>query len=100
MREQVHTRWVEHTQSVHHPNNAPSARRQRLITRISYLQSQYAQCCPQHTHQFFLDTTDNTHTFTTLQNWLYLHESVINKAIILHRQHNLLRQSLITAHFQ
>lgn len=99
LRELVHTRWVEHTQSIHHPANVISARRQRLLTRISHLQSQYTECCPQHTHQFFLDTNDSHHTFTTLQNWLHLHESVIEKVIILHRQNHLLTQSLITTFF-
>ena len=95
----IHGMWIDYTKLFHKPDKGPTATQQRLATKICHLQKMYAQACPHHSHQFFIDSeTASSQPVSHLRNWLKLYEPIVMTAAKLQRQAEKLQQHLLT-HF-
>lgn len=99
--ESMHSMWIDHTSSIHQPNDQCTATHFCLCQQICKLQEDHKSLCPRDDHWFHLTEDQFTeYTETKLYNWINLFEDLVQHQMKLWRHANHLNQSLLTDFFR
>jgi hypothetical protein len=102
---QIGIAWNLHNEHIHRKDAKvqDTDLRGRLILRITHLQDKRSQVLAIHRDTYFMtdlaNTLNNTHSLTTLQNWLQLYEPAILDSVALANDAAIKKMKFLTQHF-